>query len=230
MTIVLYELVGADEKRPFSPHVWKTIMSLAHKGLSWESVPTRFIEVPKIENGVSKTVPVLRDGDKVVSDSFNIALYLEEAYPDRPSLFRGKGGEATARFVERWSQTQLHPFMGSAALMDIYRMQDEANEPYFRESREKRYGKSLEQVDAERDEHLESFRRRLEPLRDMLQYQPFIGGQTPLFPDYIVFGAFQWMRITSPYKFLADGDPIADWVERCLDLHDGIARKIPGAA
>jgi len=230
MTIVLYELVGADERRPFSPHVWKTVMSLAHKGLTWKSAPTRFVEVPQVEGGVSKTVPVIRDGDKVIADSFAIALYLEEAYPDRPSLFRGKGGEAMARLIERWSQTQLHPFLGSAALMDIYEMQDDANRPYFRESREKRYGKALEAVIADRDAHLDAFRKRLEPLRDMLNYQPFIGGQTPLYPDYIVFGAFQWARVTSPYPFLADGDPIADWFGRCLDLHDSIGRKIPAAA
>ncbi|MGC4025309.1 MAG: glutathione S-transferase family protein [Mesorhizobium sp.] len=230
MTIVLYELVGADEKRPFSPHVWKIVMSLAHKGLSWKSAPTRFVEVPQIEGGASKTIPVIRDGDKVIADSFAIALYLEETYPDRPSLFRGKGGEAMARFIERWSQTQLHPFLGSAALMDIYEMQDDTNKPYFRESREKRYGKSLEAVTADRDAHLDAFRKRLEPLRDMLNYQPFIGGQTPLYPDYIVFSAFQWVRVSSPYAFLADNDPLWDWVNRCLDLHDGVARKIPAAA
>lgn len=230
MTIVLYELVGADEKRPFSPHVWKTAMSLAHKGLAWRSAPTRFLDVPNVEGGVSATVPVIRDGERIVADSFAIALYLEETYPDRPSLFRGKGGEATARFIERWSQTQLHPFMGSAGLMDLYEMQDDANKAYFRESREKRYGKLLEQVDAERDAHLDAFRRKLEPLRDMFRYQPFIGGQTPLYPDYIVFGAFQWMRVGSTYPFLDDGDPVAEWVERCLDLHGGFARNVPAAA
>ncbi|MCO5065618.1 MAG: glutathione S-transferase family protein [Rhizobiaceae bacterium] len=230
MTIVLYELAGADEKRPFSPHCWKTVMSLAHKGLSWDSAPTHFIDVPKIEGGVSKTVPVIRDGDKVISDSFAIALYLEETYPDRPSLFRGKGGEAMARFIERWSQTQLHPFMGSAALMDLYEMQDAPNKAYFRESREKRYGKALEAVVEDRDSHLDAFRKRLEPLRDMLAYQPFIGGQAPLYPDYIVFGAFQWTRIASPYGFLAGDDPVASWMERCLDLYDGLARKVPAAA
>ncbi|MBX3596006.1 MAG: glutathione S-transferase family protein [Rhizobiaceae bacterium] len=230
MAIVLYELVGADEKRPFSPHVWKIAMALAHKGLDWKAAPTRFLDIKNVEDGSFRTLPILRDGEKVISDSFSIALYLEEAYPDRPSLFRGKGGEAMSRFIERWSQTQLHSFMGSAALMDLYDMQDEANRIYFRESREKRYGMPLEQVDRERDSHLETFRKRLEPLRDMLKYQPFIGGQTPLYADYIVFGAFQWVRISSTYRFIAEGDPISEWVERCLDLHNGFARSYAAAA
>lgn len=230
MTILLYDLVGADEKRPYSPHCWKTAMCLAHKGLDYTTVPTRFLEVPAVEGGISTTVPVIRDGDKVIADSFAIAVYLEETYPDRPSLFRGKGGEAMARFIERWSQTQLHPFLGSAALLEIHRRQDNQNAIYFRESREKRYGKTIEEVSADRDGHLEAFRKRLEPLRSMLEYQPFIGGQTPLYPDYIVFGALQWVRVMSAYAFIESGDVVAKWFERCLDLHDGLGRRVAAVA
>jgi glutathione S-transferase len=230
MTILLYDLVAREEDRPYSPHCWKAKMALAHKGLDFRAVPTRFLDVPKVEGGVSKLVPVIRDGDKVVTDSFAIALYLEDAYPDRPTLFGGEGGRAMARFIERWSQTQLHPFLGSAALMEIYHRQDEANAVYFRQSREARYGKPLEQVAAERDAHLAAFRKKLEPLRDMLSYQPFIGGESPLFPDYIVFGALQWVRVTSRYEFLEPGDVILGWFERCLDLHGGLGRQVAAAA
>lgn len=230
MTILLYDLVGADEKRPYSPHCWKIAMALAHKRLSFDTIPTRFLDIPHVEGGVSKTVPVLRDGDKVVADSFAIAVYLETTYPDRPTLFGGEGGMAMARMIERWSQTQLHPFLGSAALLEIYHRQDVPNAAYFRESREARYGQPLEDVSANRDDHLEAFRRKLEPLRSMLDYQPFIGGQSPLFPDYILFGALQWVRVTSAYRFLDAGDAINAWFERCLDLHDGLARRVPAAA
>ena len=230
MTILLYDLVGADPRRPFSPHCWKAAMALAHKGLDFRSVPTPFIAVPTVEGGASKTVPVIRDGDRTVADSFDIALYLESAYPDRPTLFGGAGGQAMARLIERWSQTQLHPFLGSAAVMEICRRQDAENAAYFRDSREARYGRPLEEVEADRDEHLAAFRKKLEPLRSMLGYQPWIGGASPLFADYIVFGALQWVRVTSTYQFLEPGDVIADWFERCLDLHGGIGRNVPAAA
>jgi hypothetical protein len=49
MTILLYDLVGADAERPFSPHCWKAKMALAHKGLDFRAVPTPFLEVPKVE-------------------------------------------------------------------------------------------------------------------------------------------------------------------------------------
>ncbi|MGY2994754.1 glutathione S-transferase family protein [Mesorhizobium sp. URHB0026] len=230
MTILLYDLVGRDEGRPFSPHCWKATMALAHKGLDISTAPTRFLEVPAVEGGVSKTVPVIRDGDKVVTDSFAIALYLEEAYPDRPSLFGGEGGKAMARFIERWSQSNIHPYVTTAALVDLHAMQDEQNGSYFRKSREQRFRKRLEDVVAARDAGLATFRAVLEPLRSMLSYQPFIGGASPLFADYIVFGALQWARIASPYKLLEDSDVVAQWFTRCLDLHGGVGRKVSAAA
>ncbi|MER8430675.1 glutathione S-transferase family protein [Mesorhizobium caraganae] len=230
MTILFYELVGRDTTRPFSPHCWKVAMALAHKGLDRSSLPTRFLDVPKVEGGVSKTVPVIRDGERVVADSFAIALYLDETYPERPTLFAGDGGKAMARFIERWSQLTIHPYVTTAALLDIHAMQDDENAAYFRSSREQRFGKPLEAVTAARDAGLAGFRAALEPLRSMLSYQPFIGGALPLFADYIVFGALQWARITSPYRLLDESDLVAQWFERCLDLHDGLGRMVAAAA
>lgn len=230
MTILLYDLVGRDASRPFSPHCWKAAMALAHKGLDFKSVPTPFTAVPGVEGGASKIVPVIRDGDKAVADSFAIALYLDEAYPDRPTLFGGEGGKAMARFIERWSQLTIHPYLGSAALMDIHDVLAPEDQAYFRKSREARFGKRLEEVPAERETGLAAFRASLEPLRSMFSYQPWIGGASPLFADYIVFGAFQWVRITSPFQTLAADDPVAEWFGRCLDLHGGIGRKVPAAA
>jgi len=230
MTILLYDLVGRDTARPFSPHCWKAAMALAHKGLDFSTVPTRFLEVPSVEGGVSKTVPVIRDGDKVVADSLAIALYLDEAYPDRPTLFGGEGGKAMARFIERWSQLTIHPYVTTAAIIDLHAMQDVENAAYFRQSREQRFGKRLEDVVTARDAGLTAFRASLEPLRSMLFYQPFIGGASPLFADYIVFGALQWARIASPYELLDEGDAVAQWFARCLDLHGGLGRKVASAA
>ncbi|RUT88682.1 MULTISPECIES: glutathione S-transferase family protein [unclassified Mesorhizobium] len=230
MTILLYDLVGRDTTRPFSPHCWKVVMALAHKGLDISTVPTRFLEVPAVEGGVSKTVPVIRDGETVVADSFDIALYLDEAYPDRPTLFGGEGGKAMARFIERWSQVTIHPYVTTAAIMDLHAMQDAENAVYFRQSREQRLGKRLEEVMAAREAGLGNFRASLEPLRSTLFYQPFIGGAAPLFSDYIVFGALQWARIASPYQLLDDGDVVAQWFARCLDLHGGLGRKVAAAA
>jgi glutathione S-transferase len=228
--IRLYDLVGSDASRPFSPHCWKVAQALAHKGLAYESVPTPFTAVTGVEDGFAKTVPVIRDGDALVADSFDIALYLEKTYPDRPTLFGGPGGEASARFVERWSQMVVHPFLGATALLDIHDSLDPVDQEHFRRTREARFGKSIEDVVLHAASGLEAWRKSLEPLRSMLTYQPFIGGQSPLFHDYIVAGAFQWVRIVSPMEVLEPSDPVAAWFERCLDANDGLMRRVAAAA
>lgn len=229
MTRKLYALCGADRTRPFSPHVWKTKLALAHKGLGFDVAPVGFTEIPRLEQGATKIVPLLRDGDTLVSDSFNIALYLEGAYPERPTLFGGEGGRATARFVEGWSQMTLHPAIGRIAIMDIHDRLEPADQAYFRQSREERFGKTLEAVAEAGQADLESFLAKLDPLRHTLKFQPFLGGAGPLFADYIVFGALQWARIVSRHRLLAAGDVVSDWFERCLDLHEGLGRSVTAA-
>lgn len=230
MAILLYELVGADHARPFSPHCWKAAMALAHKGLAFERVPTPFTAVATVEAGQGRTVPVIRDGATVVQDSFAIAEYLEDAHPDRPSLFGGPGGRAAARFVERWTQLVIHSCLGPALLMDVHDRLAPVDGAHFRRSREARYGRALEEVAAGREERLAALRSALEPLRATLALQPFLGGDGPLFADYVVFGAFQWARVVSPFPVLAGDDPLHVWFGRCLDLHGGLGRATPAAA
>src|SRR5690606_11125706 len=120
MTRLLYALSGEDRTRLFSPHVWKTMMALAHKGLAYEVVPVPFTGIAAMAGGAAGTVPLRRDGTHPVGDSFIIAAYLEEAYPERPTLFGGAGGEAMARFIESWAQSALHMAVTRIAILDIH--------------------------------------------------------------------------------------------------------------
>jgi glutathione S-transferase len=226
MTRILYTLCGRDERRPFSPHAWKVVMALSHKGLDFEERPTPFTEIPKLENGFSKTVPLLRDGDRLVRDSFDIALYLEEAYPDRPTLFGGEGGKALSRFVEGVSQTLVHPVLSRLAVKDIHDMLAEPDQIYFRKTREAYLGRKLEDFAPLREAEIRNLSERLEPLRHTLKHQAFLGGASPLFADYIVFGALQWLRLTTGPLPLAADDAVLRWFEQCLDLHGGRGRAV----
>jgi glutathione S-transferase len=66
-------------------------MALAHKELDHASIPWRFTEKHAIAPHGSERVPVLLHGEKPVVDSWVIANYLEDHFPDRPSLFGGDG-------------------------------------------------------------------------------------------------------------------------------------------
>lgn len=223
MTIVLYDLVGVEDRR-FSPNTWRTRLALAHKQLDYETRATRFTEVAQICSGRYKTIPVIEDGDTSVCDSWVIADYLEKTYPDRPSLFGGEAGRALTLFVQAWVNTVVHPGVVKLIIRDLFDHVLTEDQAYFRETREKRFGQTLEQVQDGREERVEQFRKTLHPMRLTLQEQPFLGGEQALYADYLAFGAFQWARVVSPFRLLEDDDPVAGWLARCLDLHGGLAR------
>ena len=222
--IVLYDLAGADGRR-FSPNCWRTRMALAHKGLTHEARATRFTEMATIADGKQKTLPVIDDGGRIVGETAVIADYLETMYPERPSLFGGVSGRALTQFVQAWTIATLHLGIFDLIVRDIYDVLDARDKDYFRASRERRLGRTLEEAQAGREERLPAFRKSLQPLRFLLGTQPFIGGEAPLYADYLVFGALQWARMVSTFALLAPDDPVAAWFERCLDLHDGLGRK-----
>lgn len=230
MTRKLFELVGTDPSRRFSPYCWRTRLALAHKGLDAETIPWRFTEKGAIAPYSSERVPVLLDGERAMADSFVIATYLEDAYPERPSLFGGEGGRALMRFLNGWGDTVVIAGIFPMIVADIPQHLDDDDRAYFRQSREARFKKPLEEVAADREERVQSFRRTLDPLRLMLRAQPFIGGSAPNYGDYIAFGGFQWARAVSPFRLLAEDDPVYAWRERMLDAHGGLARSSPGFA
>lgn len=230
MTRRLYALCGADPDCRFSPHVWKIVMALSHKGLDFEEMPTPFTEIKARENGFSPTVPLLNDGGTLVRDSFDIALYLEETYPDTPTLFAGDGGKALSRMIEGYTQFVVQASLMKIIVKDIHDRLAPADQVYFRPSREARLGRTLEDVEAGAEAELAAFAPKLEPVRHTLKFQPYLGGASPLFADYILFGALQWARVASPKPILKPEDPVRDWFERCLDLYDGRARSTRAAA
>lgn len=227
--LTLYDLAGADPSLRFSPHCWKTRMALAHKGLSAQTVPWRFTEKEAIDFSGQKLVPVLVDGGRVVSDSWQIACYLEDTYADRPSLFGGPAGRALSLFANSWADSTLVPTLARLLLPSIHGLIHEKDKDYFRATREKRFGR-LEYLPAGYEAQIAALRAALLPLRQTLARQPYLAGERPAYADYAVFGMFMWARCTSALDLLAADDPVHAWRERLLDAFDGMARAAPTAA
>ena len=216
MTIKLYELAGAEDDRRFSPYCWRIRFALEHKQLDFETVAWRFTEKDVIAFSGQDKVPVLVDGDNVVSDSWAIACHLEQAYPDRPSLFGGPAGQALSRFYVAWTDTVLHGSLIRLLASDIHAHLHQKDKGYFRESREQRFGTTLEEFCCDQAQALQQLKSILTPLRRTLQSQPHLGGDAPLYADYIVMGAFMWARSVSQVALLEPNDPVALWRDRLL--------------
>src|SRR5260221_8243127 len=223
MTLKLFELVGTDEARPFSPFCWRTRMALAHKGLSAATIPWCFTEKDAIAPHQSEKVPVLLDGETSVVDSWVIANYLEDKYPDRPSLFGGDGGRAMGRMLNYWGDVVVIAGIFPLIIADIPLGLKPVDAAYFRKSREARFGKPLEEIMAGPDKAGGGGRKTIEPLRLTLKTQPYLGGETPNYADYIVFGPFQWAPGVSPFRLLAEDDPVHASRGRLFRAFDSMA-------
>ena len=163
---------------------------------------TASTEKEAIDFSGQKLVPVLVDGGHVVSDSWQIACYLEDAYADRPSLFGGPAGRALSLFANSWADSTLVPTLARLLLPSIHGLIHEKDKDYFRATREKRFGR-LEDLPAGYEAQIAALRAALLPLRQTLARQPYLAGERPAYADYAVFGMFMWARCTSALDLLA---------------------------
>jgi len=220
----MHDLAGADPDLRFSPYCWRIRFALAHKGLPVETIPWRFTDTDVIAFSGQARVPVIQDRGKVVFDSWSIAEYLEEAEPSLP-IFGGQQGRAHARFINAWADSVLLGGIARFIVRDILDVIDPKDQSYFRTSREARFGMTLEQVQAGREERLAAFRDTLTPIRLVLRKQEWLGGAGPSYADHIVAGTLMWPRCCSRFSLLADDDPITAWFGRMLDSYGGVGRS-----
>ncbi len=228
MTIKMYDLVGAENNRAFSPFCWRVRMALAHKQLEVETIPWHFTEKEAIAFSGQEKVPVIVDGNQVVSDSWQIINYLEKTYPNQPSLFGCSQAQAQALFIKYWDETVLLPVLLPIIIFDVFEHIHPQDKTYFRETREKLLGKPLEEFKDVKDSQIQNFQTIITPLRETLNQQPFLAGEKPNCADYLLFASFQFARSISPKKLLEMNEPVYIWWEKMLDLFDGMARKSIG--
>jgi glutathione S-transferase len=225
MTIKLYDLLG-DEDRRYSQYCWRAKLALKHKGLDFDLIPLVLTDKDPIAFAGATSVPVMVDGDIVKTDSWDIAAYLDDAYPDAPSLLGGAMGAGVTRVINSWSDRAVNVALGPMIARDILDATHPDDRDYLRGSLEKLYKKTLEEVQEGREERVKGLYRTLDPIRFTFRKgQEFICGDGPGYADYVVFSQFQWARVVSPFKLLDADDPVFAWRERMLDLYGGYARE-----
>lgn len=220
----MWELCGRDNAR-FSTFSWRTRLALHHKRLDFKVHPVAVSDKEAVAFSGQPKVPIIKVGDKVISDSWAIAVFLEREFPDRPSLFGGPVGEQLTYFFNLWTDRELVPGLVPYLMRDVLDCVDDADGRHLRAQIEGIFKKTLEELFAEREKALQQLRKRLQPVRKVLEKAPFLGGESPAYADYILFGVFQWARVVSNAIVLEPGDVVAGWFERVLDLDGGVGRK-----
>lgn len=224
--VTLYDLQLASGCT-ISPFVWATKYALAHKGLEFDLVPGGFTGILERTQGRSERLPAIVDNGRWVLDSWLIAEYLEETYPDRPSLFGHQSVKGLTKFLESWLwRTAVGPWFRCYIkdYRDLSLPQDHA---YVTLSRENMLGRKIEEVQAGREDRLPKVLPELEPLRQLLAESRWIGGDSPNYADYRALAIFLWLGSIATTPALTDDDPLRDWLDRGFDLYGGLGRH-PG--
>lgn len=227
MTIKLFDLAGEDDDLRFSPYCWRAKMALRHKGIEVEEMPWRFTEKDRIAQSGQGRVPVIVDGDRWIHESWDIACYLDERFPDEPALMANAAERASARFFNFWADTALNPALRPLVILSVFQAAAEKDREYFRKSREEMLGARLEELCKDHVAALANLHKVLAPLEATLAEFRYLAGDMPNFSDYIVFGSLQWGNVVSSEQLLAKNSSTAEWFGRMLDLFDGYARKSP---
>jgi glutathione S-transferase len=226
-TITLFDLQLASGCT-ISPFVWATKYALAHKGFDIDIVPGGFTGIMERTNGRSERLPVIVDDGEYVLDSWLIAEYLDRKYPDRPTLIGDPGIKPLTEFIEGWLwRTAIGPWF-QAFIVDYRDRSLPQDHQYVTESRERMLGgRKLEEVSKEGRQKLAQVPPTLEPFRQILKQNKWLGGDTPNYADFRALAVFLWCGSVASTPPLTDDDPLRDWVDRGFDLYGGLGRH-PG--
>ncbi|KAJ4476511.1 hypothetical protein C8J55DRAFT_561927 [Lentinula edodes] len=217
--IVFYDIPLAEPNICWSPNTWKTRYSLNFKGLAYR---TEWIEYPDIEalcikigaaptdvkvDGTSPeyTLPVIYDPstNKAISDSFNIAQYLDTTYPDTPQLIP-PGTRALQSGFTQYVNLRVKSILGQFVRPVVFqRLPFGKSQEYFRRTREALYNVKIEEWAPQGEDRAREWKRLRRALISLDGHYreakeetggDFLCGVDPSFVDFALAGILQWSK------------------------------------
>lgn len=190
----LYELRGKDPKYLWSSNPWKSRICLNLKGIKFDSIPLTYPEIhallPSVLNKEEGcTVPVLVDGECVIQDSFEIAKYLDQKYPE-PSIFQGN--QALHQFFYDWFDLEVKRPLFKLVILDIASKLDDESKEYYIQKNTKLFGELHAASQDNREQNIQRVQTNLSLLFKHLDTNSFISGETIGWAD-ITTAAFLYM-------------------------------------
>lgn len=119
---------------------YRVRIALALKKLDWNYIPIHLVKNEQLqpqyaELSPAKLVPLLRDGDELISQSLAIIEYLEETHPTPPLLPRAAAERARVRGLALDIACEIHPLDNLRVLRYLVRemgVAEEAKDRWYR--------------------------------------------------------------------------------------------------
>jgi len=216
--ITLYDIPGTTPKNAWSINTWKTRFVLNYKKIPYKTTWIAYPDIqPTFERlGIKHTavrpdgqlyysVPAITDPHPVnspspihVSDSWDIAVYLDKKYPEPPLFPHGTEG-LQKFFVEKTEGLLLprdlyHGFIVNGTFAQL----TEESKSFFRETREKRFGKRLEELAIPPGEKRDAvLKDAQEKYLKVAEYM--VGGSVMpphfVYADLVTAGILMWVKV-----------------------------------
>lgn len=214
---LLYERLGIGGVCP-SPTCWRARIALTLKGVSFRNVPLRFADQEDLlARTGAREVPVLAVGSEHIVGSRAIAEWLEQAHPS-PTLSLNSDDEPTAESIEQ----DLGSRIGSIVALDFTARLVPEDRGLYRESREARYGDSLEAL-AERSAGSSlDLAFAIGRLEKPLTERRYLAGNLPGWVDIVAYCYLLWIAFSSERLMPELPGAVRDW----YDATDRSWRKI----
>ncbi len=210
MALKMYDLCGQEPERRFSPYCWLVKLVAAHKQLPLETTPLPFTDKASIAFADWKQLPVLTDGDTTVVDSWQIIQHLEAQYPAHP-VAGSADAMGQAMLIKLCIEFNVMGPLLRSVILDIHDHLAPADAAYFRETREARFGATLEDLQGGRESHRVALYGALAPFRVTLKRQAWLSGGSVGLADLLLFASFMWARSVSDFQLLNADDPVYAW-------------------
>src|SRR5271155_3415752 len=78
------------------------------------------------------------------------------------------------------------------------------------------------------DDRLAKFGAVTAPLEATLKDQPYCGGATATYADYVLFSVFQYARLGCSDELVAEGTALRRWRDELARAFDGLGNRYPG--
>jgi glutathione S-transferase len=194
-TLKFYDLLSTHPKTWWSPNTYKTRLVLNYKQIPYTTIGVHYPDIAEVSQklGLSAnerwpqwTVPIIEHDGKVVRDSYAIAKYLDQQFPERPVL--GEECEKWAEYIRKNLVLAVWPMTGPM----VPTILDERDRKFFEVTRKL----------PERQETHEKVAEAMKPMIEGIKKGGYVYGGTVHYADFLLGSILIWILRTKESDFV----------------------------